>query len=202
MRKILGTVRDTSQGVVAKAKVTLRNLDTNVTREATTNEQGDYLFPDLRAGRYSIQCETQGFRTATTDNLELRTGDHFRNDVVLQTGNVSDKVNVDAAAPLLETDTSERGQVVEGGQIRELPLNKRDYTQLVLLVPGTTFNPDQRLGGAISVNGNRTLQNDYLLDGIDNNSHATSYRGDRVDVILPSRGRDSGIPSSIQWLLG
>jgi hypothetical protein len=57
---------------------------------------------------------------------------------------------------------------------------------LVLLVPGTTYNPDQRLGGAISVNGNRSLQNDYLLDGIDNNSHATSFRGDRVDVMLPS----------------
>jgi len=55
----------------------------------------------------------------------------------------------------------------------------------VLLVPGTTYNADQRLGGAISVNGNRTLQNDYLLDGIDNNSHATSFRGDRVDVMLP-----------------
>jgi hypothetical protein len=99
---------------------------------------------------------------------------------------VSETVTVTAAAPLLQTDTSERGQVVQGTQIRELPLNKRDYTQLVLLVPGSTYNADQRLGGAISVNGNRTLQNDYLLDGIDNNSHATSYRGDRVDVILPS----------------
>ena len=76
--------------------------------------------------------------------------------------------------------------MVQAAQIEDLPLNKRDYTQLVLLVPGTTYNPDQRLGGAISVNGNRTLQNDYLLDGVDNNSHATSFRGDRVDVILPS----------------
>lgn len=184
--EILGTVRDSSQAVVTNAKVTLRNLDTNVTREAVTNDQGDYLFPDLRAGHYSIQYELKGFRTATTNKLELRTGDHFRNDVVLETGSVAETVNVDATAPLLETDTSERGQVVDGGQIRELPLNKRDYSQLVLLVPGTTYNPDQRLGGAISVNGNRTLQNDYLLDGIDNNSHATSYRGDRVDVILPS----------------
>jgi hypothetical protein len=57
--------------------------------------------------------------------------------------------------------------------------------QLVLLAPGTTYNPDQRLGGAISINGNRTLQNDYLLDGVNNNSHATSCSGDRVDVMLP-----------------
>jgi hypothetical protein len=184
--EMLGTVRDASQGVVMGAKVTLRNLDTNVVREGITNEQGDYSFPGLRAGHYSIQSEKEGFRTATTSNLELRTGDHLRTDLALETGSVGEQVTVDATAPLLETDTSERGQVVAGAQVRELPLNKRDYTQLVLLVPGTTYNADQRLGGAISVNGNRTLQNDYLLDGIDNNSHATSFRGDRVDVMLPS----------------
>jgi hypothetical protein len=183
--EILGTVRDASQAVISGAKVTLRNLETNVQHELITNEQGAYSFPGLRAGRYSVQTERQGFRTASTDLL-LQTGDHLRNDVSLAVGNVAETVNVDASAPLLETDTSERGQVVQGSQIRELPLNKRDYSQLVLLVPGTTYNADQRLGGAISVNGNRSLQNDYQLDGIDNNSHATSFRGDRVDVMLPS----------------
>ena len=184
--EILGTVRDASQGVIANAKVTLRNLDTNVSREESTNEQGAYSFPGIRAGHYSVQSEKQGFRTATVSNLELRTGDHLRTDLSLETGVVTEHITVDASAPLLETDTSERGEVVQGAQVRELPLNKRDYSQLVLLVPGTTYNADQRLGGAISVNGNRTLQNDYLLDGVDNNSHATSFRGDRVDVILPS----------------
>jgi hypothetical protein len=171
--------------VVSRAKVTVRNLDTNVERDQLSNEQGAYSFPDLRAGRYLVQSEKEGFRTASTE-VQLRTGDHLRNDVSLETGSVTEKITVDSSAPLLETDTSERGQVVQGNQIRELPLNKRDYTQLVLLVPGTTYNADQRLGGAISVNGNRSLQNDYLLDGIDNNSHATSFRGDRVDVMLPS----------------
>jgi hypothetical protein len=132
--EILGTVRDASQGVVMGAKVTLRNLDTNVAREGVTNEQGDYSFPGLRAGRYSIQSEKQGFRTATTSNLELRTGDHLRTDLALETGSVNEQVTVDATAPLLETDTTERGQVGAGAQARELPLNKRDYTQLVLLV--------------------------------------------------------------------
>jgi len=184
--EIVGTVRDASQAVVAEAKIKLRNLDTNVEHEGVTNEQGDYSFPGLRAGHYSVQSEKQGFRTVSTASLELRTGDHLRVDVTLETGLVTEQVTVQATAPLLETDTSERSQVVEAAQIEELPLNKRDYTQLVLLAPGTTYNPDQRLGGAISVNGNRTLQNDYQLDGVDNNSHATSYRGDRVDVILPS----------------
>ncbi len=100
---------------------------------AITNEQGDYSFPGLRAGDYSVESEKQGFRTAGTANLEPRTGDHLRNDIALETGSVTDKVTVEATAPLLETDTSERGEVVQGAQVRELPLNKRDYTQLVLL---------------------------------------------------------------------
>ena len=90
--EILGTVRDASQGVVSGAKVTLRNLDTNVEREGVTNEDGDYSFPNLRAGHYSVQSERPGFKASTTPNLELRTGDHLRNDVVLETGNVTEQV--------------------------------------------------------------------------------------------------------------
>ncbi|MBV8903404.1 MAG: TonB-dependent receptor, partial [Acidobacteriia bacterium] len=152
-----------------------------------TNDQGNYSFPDLRAGNYEVSATIAGFRPAKSDALVLRVGDRLRMDLKLEPGQVNEQVTVVAAvAQLLETDTSTRSQDIQSRQIEELPLNKRDYSQLVLLAPGTTYNPDQRLGGAISINGNRTLQNDYLLDGIDNNSHATSYRGDRVDVILPS----------------
>ena len=119
--EILGTVRDASQGVVVGAKVTLRNLDTNVVRDGATNEQGGYSFPGLRAGHYSIQSEKQGFRTATTSDLELRTGGHLRTDLALETGSVSDQITVDASAPLLETDTSERGQVVAGRRSASCP---------------------------------------------------------------------------------
>ena len=160
---------------------------TNVQSAALTNDQGNYSFPDLRSGNYEVTASVKGFRTAKSDALLLRVSDRLRMDLTLEPGQVNEQVTVQAeVTPLLETDTSTRGQVIQSQQIEELPLNKRDYTQLVLLVPGTTYNPDQRLGGAISVNGNRTLQNDYLLDGVDNNSHATSFRGDRVDVMLPS----------------
>ncbi len=185
--EILGTLHDSSGGVVSGAKVTVRGLDTNVQASTLTNEQGNYSFPDLRSGNYEVSAEFTGFRPAKSDALLLRVGDRLRMNLTLEPGQVNEQVTVEAGiAPLLETDTSTRGQVIDSQQIEELPLNKRDYSQLVLLVPGTTYNPQQRLGGAISVNGNRTLQNDYLLDGVDNNSHATSYRGDRVDVILPS----------------
>src|SRR5215471_4117340 len=176
--EILGTVRDSSGGVVPRAKITLRGLDTNVERSVLTNEQGNYSFVDLRAGNYQVNALLQGFRPAQTVPLLLRVGDRLRKDLTLETGQVNEQVTVSAdVAPLLETDTSSRGQVIQSQQIEQLPLNKRDYTQLVLLAPGTTYNPDQRLGGAISINGNRTLQNNYLLDGADNNSNATSFRG-------------------------
>ena len=185
--EILGTVRDATGAVVSGAKVTLTGLGTNVQTSALTNDQGNFSFPDIRGGDYSVEASFKGFRIAKSNTLLLRVGDRLRMDLTLQPGDITETVNVEGAvAPLLETDTSTRGQVIQSQQIEELPLNKRDYSQLVLLVPGTTYNPDQRLGGAISVNGNRTLQNDYLLDGVDNNSHATSFRGDRVDVILPS----------------
>ena len=185
--EILGTVRDASGAIVVHAKVTVRGLNTNVQAATLTNEQGSYSFPDLRSGKYEVTAAVAGFRPAKSDAFALRVGDRLRTDLTLEPGLITGEVTVEASvAPLLETDTSTRGQVIQSQQIEQLPLNKRDYTQLVLLVPGSTYNPDQRLGGAISINGNRSLQNDYLLDGIDNNSHATSFRGDRVDVMLPS----------------
>jgi len=185
--EILGTVRDSSGGAISGASIVLREAETNVERTALTNDQGAYSFPGLRVGNYSIAATVAGFRPAKADALALRVGDHLRIDLQLEPGQVTEQVTVIAdAAPLLETETSSRGQVIESEQIKELPLNKRDYTQLVLLAPGTTYNPNQRLGGAISINGNRSLQNNYLLDGADNNSNATSFRGERVDVIRPS----------------
>jgi len=133
-----------------------------------------------------VTVEHTGFRGAKASIPTLRVGDRLRIDVVLAPSEVTEEVTVLSAASLLETDTSSRGQVVSLTQIRELPLNKRDYTQLVLLAPGTAVNPRQRIGGALNINGNRALQNNFLLDGMDNNSNATSYRGERVDVIRPS----------------
>lgn len=185
--EILGTVRDTSGGVISGAKVVLKSLETNVERNAETNDQGLYSFPGLRIGAYELTVSHAGFKNAKAQAPEVRVADRIRLDVVMQPGEITEQVTVEGGAtPLLETDTSSRGQVVGLTQIRELPLNKRDYTQLVLLAPGTVFNPRQRIGGAININGNRSLQNNFLLDGVDNNSNATSFRGERVDVIRPS----------------
>jgi len=92
--EVLGTVRDASLGVVTGAKITLRNLDTNVSNEASTNDQGNFSFPNLRAGHYTIVAEKEGFRAAHTEDLELRTGDHLRTDIALETGSVTERVTV------------------------------------------------------------------------------------------------------------
>jgi hypothetical protein len=185
--EVLRTVRDMSGGVVPHAKITLRNLGTNVEVGLLTSDQGNFSFPDLRAGNHQLRAVQEGFRPARSAPLTLRVGDRLRMDLTLETGLVTEQVTVVAdAAPLLETETSSRGQVIQSQQIEQLPLEKRDYTQLVLPAPGTTCKPEQRLGGAISINGNRTLQNNYLLDVADNHSNATSFRGERVDVIQPS----------------
>ena len=102
--EVLGTVRDSSGGVVAHAKITLRNLGTNVESSVLSNDQGNYSFPDLRAGNYQVSAVQQGFRPAQSAPLGLRVGDRLRMDISLETGQVSEQVTVLAeAAPLLET---------------------------------------------------------------------------------------------------
>src|SRR5262245_42226923 len=143
--EVLGTVRDQSGGVVAGVRITLRDRDTNVERNVLSNEVGNYSFPGLRAGNYQVDALLTGFRPAQSDPLVLRVNDRLRFDLELTPGQLNEAVTVTGeSTPLLETDTSSRGQTIQGQQIRELPLNKRDYTQLVLLAPGATYNPAQR----------------------------------------------------------
>ncbi|MFN7919725.1 MAG: carboxypeptidase regulatory-like domain-containing protein [Bryobacteraceae bacterium] len=185
--EIRGSVVDSSGGSVAGARVTLKDRSTNVERSTVANEQGIYAFPALRIGSYEVRAEREGFKPAVSTVPQLRVADRVRVDLVLAPGEVATEVTVQSEVTgQLETETSSRGQIISSEQIRELPLNRRDYTQLVLLAPGTVTQPGRRIGGAININGNRPLQNNFLLDGVDNNSNATSFRGERVDVIRPS----------------
>lgn len=185
--EVSGAVRDASGGVVSGAQARLHSDATTVERTTQTNEEGVYSFAGLRIGSCTLWVEREGFKAAQANVSSLRVGDRLRVDITLETGTISEQVTVVGdVSPLLETETSSRGQVIGLTAIRDLPLNKRDYTQLVLLAPGTQFNPRQRIGGAININGNRALQNNFLLDGLDNNSNATSFRGERVDVVRPS----------------
>jgi hypothetical protein len=190
---VVGAVRDERGGVVASAKVTLRNNDTGISLTANTAESGEFVFPSVRVGNYQISAEAAGFSKAVTDNLVVTVNARQRVDLTLKVGQVSEIVNVEATAPLLETDNSSKGQVIATRQMVELPLQGRTYSSLALLAPGVRQSQVGNQGsiafrreGAYNVNGLRSVWNNFLLDGIDNNFYGTTNQGYSNQSIQPS----------------
>jgi hypothetical protein len=170
---ITGTVTDPSQAVVPRARITVLNLDTNATRDALTNDDGDYTVALLPVGRYRVSVERPGFRKSFYSEVALDVDQTVRVDFALEIGLVPGEVEVKDTPPLVQTDTSTLGQVLNGRQVRELPLNERNFLSFALLVPGSHSaaegSENSTQGGAISVNGAREQSNSFLLDGVDNN---------------------------------
>ncbi|HEY8551699.1 MAG TPA: TonB-dependent receptor [Vicinamibacterales bacterium] len=175
--RLVGTVKEPSGAVVPGATITAVNLDTGITREALTNEEGDYVMPNLPIGRYEVAAELTGFKRIVRSPVPLDVDQTARVDFELELGSVSETVEVVGAAPLVNSETSSLGQVIGETQVRNLPLNGRNFIQLGLLVPGTTPGtpgastvPSRQGGVAITANGQRSDQNNWMLDGIDNNA--------------------------------
>ena len=170
---VTGTVADPSGAVVPHAKITVLNLDTNATRDARTNDDGDYTVALLPVGRYRVSVESPGFRRSFYNDVTLDVDQTRRVDFVLQIGQVTSEVEVKDTPPLVQTDTSTLGQVLNGRQVHELPLNERNFLSFALLVPGSHSavegSQNSTQGGAVSVNGAREQSNNFLLDGVDNN---------------------------------
>lgn len=187
---LTGTVRDSSGAILPGVTITVTNTDRNTAQTIVTNEAGSYLMPGLNAGNYKVAAELPGFKTSIREGLTLQVNQVLRIDVDLQVGAVDQTVQVTESAPLLETETSSRGSVIDQKKIVELPLNGRDYNQLALLSPGVLPSTPRlasvNFKGALNVNGNRTFNNVFLLDGVDNVSYASSFRGENVQVIQPS----------------
>jgi hypothetical protein len=185
---IVGTVTDPSGGVIAGAAVTVTNMDTNIQTKSTTDASGNYVVTPLPIGRYSVAIEAAGFKKSVDSGITLNVQDRIRVDTSLQVGQVVDVVEVQAGAPLLQTDTSYLGQVVESQKIVDLPLNGRYFTRLAVLTAGTAPTPagarDEKSGG-FSANGVRPYQNNYILDGIDNNSMSEDLVSQQSFVIGP-----------------
>ncbi|MDQ1471937.1 MAG: hypothetical protein QOJ99_3417, partial [Bryobacterales bacterium] len=173
---ILGTVTDATGAVIHGAKVTATQTSTGLTRSELTSDAGEYAIPQLPVGPYTIVVEQAGFKRADRNGIELRVDDRLRIDVVMAVGQVSDTVAVQETAPVINTDSSTVGNVVDNKTVTELPLNGRNFLQLNLLVPGANQgvkgSQNQTQGGSISVNGVREQGNNFLLDGMDNNDLA------------------------------
>src|SRR3954471_664874 len=189
---VVGTVRDASGGIVRDAKVTLTNVETGVSVVRTTNADGSYEFSNVRPGIYLTSAEKEGFSIALVENVQVQVAARLRVDLQMAVGQVTEKVQVTAAAPLVETDTSQRSQVITGEQMRELALNGREYSSLALLVSGVRqsalnkSNQGTPREGAFNVNGLRSTFNNFLIDGVDNNALGTSNQGFSNQVMQPS----------------
>lgn len=190
---ILGTVTDSSGAVVPNATVVLTNTGTNETRTAKTNGAGDYSFTLLPVGHYSISVKAPGFQAALNKDLSVEAGDRARNDVKLQTGSESTTVEVTASTPLLQADSATVSSTVTAQAVQDLPLNGRNFVQLVQIVPGANEGPgngltsgarpdDRRQSASFSVNGQDDTLNNYTIDGIDDNERIIGTIGVRPIV--------------------
>lgn len=187
---LTGVVTDSAGAMVPSAQIRAMNEATNIETNTTTNSEGRYLFPNLRPGSYRVVAVAPGFKQFVSSGVVLQVNQSGRLDVQLTVGAVTEEVLVTGEAPVLETESSSRGAVIDRTKIVELPLNGRDYNQLALLSPGVLASTPrlQSVGfrGAFNVNGNRAFNNAFQLDGVDNTSYSNSFRGLNVQIIQPS----------------
>ena len=187
---VVGEVTDPSGSLVAGATVTMTNSATGIDATTATNERGVYSLPGLRPGEYILLVEAAGFSRFVRTGVTLQIAQVVRLDATLQPGAVTELVEVVAAAPLLQSQVSSRGSVIDERKIVDLPLNGRDYNQLALLspgvLPGTPRLASVNFKGVLNVNGNRAFNNVFLLDGVDNISYSNSFRGENVQLVQPS----------------
>ncbi len=133
---ISGRITDSSDAVVANAKVTLSNTETGVSARTETSSAGTYLFTPLQPGSYRISVEAPGFKTTSRDNLVLNVGDKLGVDLGLEVGQITETVDVKAETPLIQSENATVGQVIDNRKIMELPLPSRDPMRLAQLAPG------------------------------------------------------------------
>jgi hypothetical protein len=185
--EVLGTIRDKSDQVLPAATVKLLNQDTGIETDTKTDETGNYAFSNVKIGMYTISAEAPGFAKSESKDIILNVNARQRVDLRLEVGTVSQTIEVTDVASVLQTDSSERGQVIQQRSIVELPLNGRAYSDLALLTTGVLKSPSSgSREGSFVVNGLRSTFNNYLLDGVDNNAYGTSNQGFANQVAQPS----------------
>ena len=186
---VLGTVYDQSGAVIAGAKVTLTSEGTGVSLATTTSAEGVYKFSPVRIGSYRLDVSFAGFASTTAKGVVVNIGADVVQNFTLSAGNVTQSIEVTAQAPLLESQSSSVGQVIDSKTVNNLPLNGRNFTFLAQISAGVnTPQADTRgnaASGAFSANGLRPAQNNYLLDGIDNNSDTVDFLNGTNYVVLP-----------------
>ncbi len=182
--QVLGTIQDASGSAVPQSEVTLTNLRTGVQQKTTADANGSYQFANVKAGEYKMEATAKGFKSAVANNFTVTVNARQRVDLKLEVGATSESITITDAVAALETDTSSRGTVVGSQQVVNLPLNGRAYADLALLAPGVRRSgiADTR-DASFNVNGMRSSQNNFVIDGVDNNSYGTSNQGFSNQVV-------------------
>jgi hypothetical protein len=172
---IVGIVSDGTGAAAVGAAITAVNDATGVSREGLTNETGAYRIGPLVPGTYTLTTKLNGFKTKVQKEVSLQTGAVLKIDFALEVGSVSESIEVTGAAPMLQTQETSVGGVITTSQLQRIPVNGRNYTRLLVLMPGTSdVRRSQGRGDLsgtqmVSVNGQRTQDNNYTMDGVDNN---------------------------------
>lgn len=185
---IVGVVRDSSGAVVAGAKVTVLDIDHGTQSDLVTNDQGEYVANALRIGRYNVTAEKQGFKKALAGPIQVNIQDRVGVDLKLEPGMATEVVVVSSQSPQLETENSELDNLVNSRSVNALPLNGRNFMQLALLGAGVAASePGSRVENTygFSANGARSLQNNFLLDGVDNNANLGDVLNGASYVVQP-----------------
>src|ERR1700688_3170732 len=189
--RITGTIADQSGGAMSGATVTVLDVARGVSRTLTTDDSGEYNAPNLTPGQYSVRVEAKGFKTETRQNIAVEVGKELRVDLSMQPGDVSQTITITEAAPLVETTNATLGGTLSNQTINDLPLNGRNYINLLTLRPGMTVYPG---GGsaARSANGTRPEDIGYLLDGVREDD---PYTGSSVlNAVIPAGDASTSLP--------
>lgn len=183
-----GVILDDSGAVISGARVTVTNTATSQARRTVTNTSGEYSVPFLAPGTYDIEASKDGFATFVQRGLTLQVDQTLAANITLRPGSLTETVEVTAQSPPLQTETAKLGNVVNGRQVQTLPLNGRNFMDLASLTAGTTpAEPGSRNNaeGGFSSNGNRSYDNNIMLDGVDNNSLSPDLRNGTDFMVSP-----------------
>jgi hypothetical protein len=184
--QITGRVTDESGAVIPGAAIIVVNVATGQDRHASTNQDGYFTVPLLLPGEYKVMVEQKGFKPIARSGVVLEVDQRAELNFVLQVGSVTEQIEVSAAVSLLNTVEGSQGQVIENRRIVELPLNGRNYEELALLSAGAVQPLDSARFGGFSSGGMRDTQNNFILDGVDNNPIELAGAQRRSEMVQPS----------------
>ena len=186
---LLGNVTDSSGAAVPGATVTATEVQTNIARTAVSNETGHYIFSSLKNGTYTVEAELQGFRKIVRQNVRVDVNTTMRVDLTLELGQLTETVTVASETPVLQTDRTDTGRMIDSKMVSEIPLGfNRNFQGLLVTVPGSTrphrehsqfFNSQDSL--AVEINGQPRMANNTLIEGLDNNQ-----KTGLLSVIIPA----------------